>query len=79
MKSQRHPRNALGAPAIWLCVSALSCCLGVGALAAQTRAAELKAGAYRVVLQSPGGDLPFELDVANAQDGWRAYLVPELP
>jgi thiol-disulfide isomerase/thioredoxin len=75
MKSQWHPRNAIGAPAMWLHVCALSCCLGVGALAAQTGAAGLKAGAYRVVLQSPGGDLPFELDIAHAQDGWRAYLI----
>ncbi len=32
-------------------------------------------GTYRVVLQSPGGDLPFGLDLERKGQGWVAYLI----
>jgi thiol-disulfide isomerase/thioredoxin len=32
-------------------------------------------GTYRVVLQSPGGDLPFGLDLERQGAGWIAYLI----
>jgi thiol-disulfide isomerase/thioredoxin len=32
-------------------------------------------GTYRVVLQSPGGDLPFGLDLERQGAGWVAYLI----
>ena len=37
--------------------------------------ASVKIGTYRVVLQSPGGDLPFGLELTRAGSGWVAYLV----
>src|SRR5882757_11555396 len=37
--------------------------------------ASVKPGTYRVVLQSPGGDLPFGLDLAHEGGGWVGYLV----
>jgi len=37
--------------------------------------ASVKPGTYRVVLQSPGGDLPFGLDLAHDGRGWVGYLV----
>src|SRR5882757_5310941 len=35
----------------------------------------LKPGTYRVVLQIPGGDLPFGLDLSREDSAWLGYLV----
>jgi len=35
----------------------------------------LRPGTYRVVLQSPGGELPFRLDLRRIGDAWVGYLV----
>jgi thiol-disulfide isomerase/thioredoxin len=37
--------------------------------------AGVRMGSYRVVLQSPGGELPFGLDLAREGTGWVGYLV----
>ena len=39
------------------------------------RSHELEPGSYRAVLQSPGGELPFVLDVAREESGLVLYLV----
>jgi hypothetical protein len=55
--------------------------LGPGAFAVATAAittpavAAVHAGTYRVVLQSPGGELPFRLDLTQAGAGWAGFLV----
>ncbi|MDP9012786.1 MAG: TlpA family protein disulfide reductase [Pseudomonadota bacterium] len=50
--------------------------LALAAYGASAASADpLAAGAYRVVLQSPGGDLPFELDLAREGTAWAGYLV----
>ncbi|NJD31787.1 MAG: hypothetical protein FIB04_07865 [Gammaproteobacteria bacterium] len=36
---------------------------------------DLQAGSYRAVIEVPGGDLPFGLDVANEESGFVLYLV----
>jgi thiol-disulfide isomerase/thioredoxin len=38
-------------------------------------AADIQAGSYRGVLQSPGGELPFGLDLARDGAGWTGYLI----
>jgi thiol-disulfide isomerase/thioredoxin len=40
-----------------------------------SRSRELEPGNYRAVLESPGGDLPFGLDVAREESGLVLYLV----
>jgi thiol-disulfide isomerase/thioredoxin len=40
-----------------------------------SRSRELQPGAYRAVLETPGGDLPFGLDVASEEAGFVLYLV----
>jgi len=40
-----------------------------------SRSRELQPGVYRAVLEVPGGDLPFELDVAKEENGFALYLV----
>ncbi len=40
-----------------------------------SRSHELEPGSYRAVLESPGGDLPFGLDVAREESGLVLYLV----
>jgi peroxiredoxin len=57
-----------------LCALALA--PGCHAAASSDPAARgIKSGNYRVVLQSPGGDLPFELDLARDGGAWGGYLV----
>jgi peroxiredoxin len=51
----------------------LSAWLAMPALA--TAPAGPTPGTYRVVLQSPGGDLPFGLDLERRGTAWTAYLV----
>ena len=54
---------------------------GVAALAAYANAAlaagseSIRPGIYRVVLQLPGGDLPFGLELARSGPGWVGFLV----
>jgi hypothetical protein len=38
------------------------------------RSRELQPGSYRAVLESPGGELPFELDVAREESGFVLYI-----
>jgi thiol-disulfide isomerase/thioredoxin len=57
-----------------LCALALAAC-GHGASSSDPAAQGVKSGTYRVVLQSPGGDLPFELDLAHEGAAWAGYLV----
>ena len=40
-----------------------------------SRSRELEPGSYRAVLESPGGELPFGLDVAREESGLVIYLV----
>ena len=40
-----------------------------------SRSHELEPGSYRAVLESPGGELPFGLDVAREESGLVVYLV----
>src|SRR5882762_8594240 len=37
--------------------------------------AAVKPGTYRAVLQIPGGDLPFGLELSREDTGWVGYLV----
>lgn len=37
--------------------------------------AGVKQGSYRAVLQVPGGDLPFELELSREESAWVGYLV----
>src|ERR1700742_4247117 len=36
---------------------------------------DIRAGTYRVVLQLPGGELPFGLDLERNHSGWIGYLI----
>src|SRR5512139_2756968 len=40
-----------------------------------SRSRELQPGSYRAVLEVPGGELPFGLDVAREESGFVLYLV----
>jgi peroxiredoxin len=67
--------------AVWL-VFSMFAALGGGARAAGaspagTPGAEpgVKPGSYRAVLQSPGGDVPFGLELAKEPAGWVGHLV----
>jgi thiol-disulfide isomerase/thioredoxin len=57
-----------------LCALTLAACGRVGA-SSDAAAPGVKAGSYRAVLQSAGGDLPFGLDLAREGTGWVGYLV----
>jgi thiol-disulfide isomerase/thioredoxin len=48
---------------------------GRTACAAEAVAEGVKPGTYRVVLRSPGGDLPFGLDLRHGGAGWIGYLI----
>jgi thiol-disulfide isomerase/thioredoxin len=63
-------RNA----AIFACAIALT---AYGRSGAPGNAApeSIKAGTYRVVLQLPGGELPFGLDLERVSSGWIAFLL----
>lgn len=43
--------------------------------AAPRHAADILAGVYRVVLQLPGGELPFGLDLQHGPSAWSGYLL----
>ena len=48
---------------------------GVGLGGCSSRSRDLEPGTYRGVLELPGGELPFGLDVAREEDGLVLYLV----
>jgi thiol-disulfide isomerase/thioredoxin len=59
-----------------LCLCALTlAAYGRGAPSSGADTTSVGIGTYRVVLQSPGGDLPFGLDLAREGTGWVGYLV----
>jgi thiol-disulfide isomerase/thioredoxin len=49
--------------------------VAVGVAACGGRSGELQPGSYRAVLEVPGGELPFGLDVAQEERGFVLYLV----
>ena len=57
------------------CAIALAACSGPGAQDSSTARESIKPGTYRVVLQLPGGELPFSLDLERAGSGWIGYLI----
>ena len=59
------------------CGSILSCAIALAACGDSGSAARdtVKAGTYRVVLQLPGGELPFGLDLEREGSGWVGYLI----
>lgn len=63
----RSARLAVSLSALLVVVAATSGCSG--------RSGELQPGSYRAVLESPGGELPFGLDVAQEEQGFVLYLV----
>ncbi len=65
-------RNAL----VILFAGALAAC-GKGTAPADSSPRNIQAGTYRVVLQLPGGELPFGLDLAREDSNWVAYLINE--
>jgi hypothetical protein len=63
----RSARLAVSLSALLVVVAATG---GCGA-----RSGELRPGSYRATLESPGGELPFGLDVAQEEEGFVLYLV----
>src|SRR5476651_1877066 len=57
-----------------LCALLLGACNRVASSSA-TADTGVKPGTYRAVLQIPGGDLPFGLDLAREDSAWVGYLV----
>jgi thiol-disulfide isomerase/thioredoxin len=57
-----------------LCALLLGAC-NRGASSSATADTGVKPGTYRAVLQIPGGDLPFGLDLAREDSAWVGYLV----
>jgi peroxiredoxin len=69
MTRQPGPYTRRVAPvAVLLAVTALTAACG-------SRSRELEPGSYRAVLELPGGELPFGLDVAKEESGLVLYLV----
>ena len=65
----------MGRYALWgLCALTLAPS-GHAAPSPDPAAQGVKSGTYRAVLQSPGGELPFELDLAREGAAWVGYLV----
>ena len=61
--------------AVLSCVVALTACGGPGAQGSTSRES-IKPGTYRVVLQLPGGELPFGLDLQReSSGGWVGHLI----
>lgn len=67
-KTATSSRPTAGAAAAFFCALLL-------AAAAQAADDEVRPGTYRVVLQSPGGDLPFAFELERAADGWVGHLI----
>jgi thiol-disulfide isomerase/thioredoxin len=61
--------------AVLSCAIALTACGGPGAQDSSTARESIKPGTYRVVLQLPGGELPFGLDLQRKGSGWVGYLI----
>jgi thiol-disulfide isomerase/thioredoxin len=60
--------------ALLSCALALAACGGAGA-PGSVGPDSIKTGTYRVVLQLPGGELPFGLDLERRGSDWTAFLV----
>ena len=56
------------------CAIALAACGRAGAPGNAT-GDSIQTGTYRVVLQLPGGELPFGLDLEREDSGWTGYLI----
>ena len=56
------------------CAIFLAACGRAGAPGSSARES-IQTGIYRVVLQLPGGELPFSLDLERADSGWIGYLI----
>jgi thiol-disulfide isomerase/thioredoxin len=65
---------ALHSAAGCLCAIVLGAC-NRGAPPSAAAPAGVKPGTYRAVLQIPGGDLPFGLDLSREDSAWVGYLV----
>ena len=60
--------------ALLSCALALAACGGAGA-PGSAGPDSIKTGTYRVVLQLPGGELPFGLDLERRGSDWTAFLI----
>jgi thiol-disulfide isomerase/thioredoxin len=60
--------------ALLLCAIALAAC-GRARVPGSVGPDSIKTGTYRVVLQLPGGELPFGLDLERQGPGWTAFLL----
>src|SRR5512134_1138951 len=67
--------NSLRAPSVRLLASFVAMLALVSLAAGCDWRRELQPGSYRAVLEVPGGELPFELDVAREESGFVLYLV----
>jgi len=65
---RRAPRSIAG-------VLAAVCCASAWLAACTPPSRDLQAGGYRAVVDSPGGDLPFGIDIAKEEKGFALYLV----
>jgi peroxiredoxin len=70
------PRAArLSRAAAWFLCAAALCACSRGAPSGTAPPPGVQTGTYRVVLQLPGGELPFGLDLASEGSGWVGYLI----
>jgi peroxiredoxin len=60
--------------ALLMCAIALAACSRAGA-PGSAGPDSIKTGTYRVVLQLPGGELPFGLDLERTGSDWTAFLI----
>ena len=75
MTSTRARIAGLGVSFAALLAAFLGALAGVGLGGCSSRSRDLEPGTYRGVLELPGGELPFGLDVAREEDGLVLYLV----
>lgn len=61
--------------ALWSILVVLTACGRTDAPGGGAVGESVKAGPYRVVLQLPGGELPFGLDLEHEGSGWVGYLI----
>ena len=71
-----HPRVRSYQPMLCglIFASALAACGRTDAPGSAAREG-IQTGTYRVVLQLPGGELPFGLDLEHEGPGWTGYLI----
>jgi peroxiredoxin len=74
-RAARLRRVRVSRRAVLLCLCALA--LGAGGRGARSAAPAdgVKPGTYRVAMETPGGELPFGLDLTRTGAGWAGYLV----